>query len=98
MIQGRGVLRGLMRRMGAAPAVFAVGAALMLFSVGACGDPAAPENAPRDHTVFHGGFGHAPGASNAATNCVTCHGADLRGGDSGEPSCFSCHGQKWGQA
>ena len=28
-----------------------------------------------------------------ADNCAACHGADLRGGANGEPSCFLCHGQ-----
>ncbi|MGK2906661.1 MAG: c-type cytochrome [Desulfuromonadales bacterium] len=31
---------------------------------------------------------------NGTSNCVTCHGADLRGSGSA-PSCYSCHGQKW---
>ena len=86
----------LLRRLGAARILFGLGAALVLYTAGACGSPTAPENAPADHTNFKGGAAHAPGAGNATVNCVSCHGADLRGGTSGEPSCFSCHGQEWG--
>ena len=90
------MIGSVMKRLGAAPMLFTVGAALVVFSAGACGSSTAPENAPADHTVFEGGAAHAPGASSATVNCVTCHGTDLQGGTSGEPSCFTCHGQKWG--
>lgn len=61
----------------------------------ACEESAAPENAPEGHTVIKDGVPHASGLEDPVTNCSGCHGADLRGGDSGEPSCFSCHGQRW---
>jgi len=32
--------------------------------------------------------------SNGTSDCVSCHGTDLRGSGSA-PSCYSCHGQKW---
>ncbi|MBE0577060.1 MAG: hypothetical protein IH613_14340 [Desulfuromonadales bacterium] len=32
--------------------------------------------------------------SNGTSDCVSCHGTDLRGSSSA-PSCYSCHGQKW---
>jgi cytochrome c553 len=54
-----------------------------------------PSNAPASHTISREGVRHLPGLSDPLTNCVGCHGADLRGGNSGEPSCFTCHGQKW---
>jgi len=62
-----------------------------------CGDDdsTAPENAPAGHTVVRDGVAHAPGLNDPQQNCVDCHGADLRGGDEGEPSCFSCHGRVW---
>ena len=55
----------------------------------------APENVPADHTVRVDGAFHAPGLQSPLENCVRCHGADLQGGENGEPSCFRCHGQKW---
>ena len=54
-----------------------------------------PEDAPPGHTVNQDGVAHAPGLSDPTENCTACHGADLRGGDDGQPSCYSCHGQKW---
>lgn len=54
-----------------------------------------PSNAPADHTVSKDGVRHLPGLNDPTTNCVACHGADLRGGNNGEPSCFTCHGQEW---
>lgn len=55
---------------------------------------AAPDYPPT-HTDPEHGFFHAPGKKNPVGNCDACHGADLRGTDL-IPSCFSCHGQKWG--
>lgn len=51
-------------------------------------------NAPTDHTVSFGGANHKPGYLNASTNCVSCHGSDLKGGSS-PVSCYNCHGKKW---
>lgn len=66
------------------------------FSVFACSSSTtAPENLPADHTIRQGSALHAPGLNNPEANCTTCHGADLRGGTEGQPSCFKCHGQKW---
>jgi cytochrome c5 len=63
----------------------------------ACGDsPTAPPNAPADHSVQKDGAFHAPGFNSPQGTCTTCHGADLRGGANGEPSCFTCHGSVWG--
>lgn len=80
----------------AASTALAVGAALVLGLV-ACGDdgPTAPGNAPADHTVVKDGRRHAPGLETPLQRCTGCHGADLRGGANGEPSCFNCHGQEW---
>lgn len=83
---------GLTRRAGVAPFLFMVGAAFMM----ACSSATAPANAPADHTNVKGGAAHGPGPGDATVNCVACHGADLRGGTNGEPSCYTCHGQKWG--
>jgi mono/diheme cytochrome c family protein len=33
-------------------------------------------------------------SNNGTSNCVSCHGADLRGSGSA-PSCYSCHDKKW---
>jgi hypothetical protein len=72
-----------------------LGSALVL-CVFACSDsPTVPQDAPDGHTVVKSGVAHAPGLNNPTVNCVLCHGADLRGGPGGQPSCFTCHGQKW---
>ena len=63
--------------------------------VGCSDSNTAPEDAPEGHTVVKDGVAHASGLNNPLANCTTCHGADLRGGNGGQPSCFSCHGQKW---
>lgn len=41
------------------------------------------------HTEDHGGVLHKPGGADPLANCVTCHGAQLKGGIG--PSCYSCH-------
>ncbi len=51
-------------------------------------------NPPADHTVSQGGYMHKSGLNQPLTNCVSCHGNDLRGGNTGV-SCFECHGTKW---
>lgn len=51
-------------------------------------------NAPSDHTVNKNGVMHKSGLTNPTSNCVSCHGSDLKGGSAGV-SCYSCHGQKW---
>lgn len=48
------------------------------------------------HTVNLGGHFHDPAYCLPYQNCVECHGATLRGGTGGQPSCLSCHTQtKW---
>ncbi len=65
-------------------------------ALGACSsDSTAPEGGPAGHDVRISGVFHANGLNAPTQNCTQCHGADLRGGDNGEPSCFSCHGQVW---
>lgn len=67
-----------------------------ILSLAGCSDSStAPSDAPEGHTVVKSGVAHAPGLTNPVTNCTQCHGADLRGGAEGQPSCFSCHGEKW---
>ncbi len=51
-------------------------------------------NPPADHTISQDGFMHKSGLNQPLTNCVSCHGADLRGGTTGV-SCFECHSTKW---
>jgi cytochrome c553 len=51
-------------------------------------------NPPADHTISKSGFMHKNGLDQPLTNCVGCHGADLKGGTAGV-SCFECHGTKW---
>ena len=68
----------------------------LAFPASACSDSATvPEDAPEGHTVMEGGVPHQAGLNNPEVNCVACHGADLKGGDAGQPSCFTCHGKKW---
>ena len=56
---------------------------------GACNlfSPNSSDNAPEGHTVKKGGSYHRAGLDDPLTNCVQCHGNDLRGGTSGV-SCF----------
>jgi hypothetical protein len=49
---------------------------------------------PVDHTINQDGFKHKTGLNDPLTNCIACHGADLKGGTTGV-SCFECHGTKW---
>jgi mono/diheme cytochrome c family protein len=58
-------------------------------------DPIRPEGVPESHTAVKGNAFHMPGLRAPEENCVQCHGADLMGGANGEPSCYSCHGEKW---
>lgn len=51
-------------------------------------------NPPADHTISKDGFMHKIGLEQPLVNCVSCHGADLKGGNTGV-SCFECHGQEW---
>jgi len=62
----------------------------------ACSSPAgnAPATRPADHTLNRGGTYHKQGLTAPLANCVSCQGADLRGGTAGV-SCYKCHGQKW---
>ena len=46
------------------------------------------------HTIDKGGILHNAGIEAPETNCIQCHGADLKGGRVGV-SCFSCHGKNW---
>ena len=69
--------------------------ALALLSAPGCSDETVPPDAPDGHTVMKDGAAHAPGLHDPTNNCVSCHGADLKGGGDGEPSCYSCHGREW---
>ena len=74
--------------------------ALAVLSVGLIGcddddDMIGPSNAPSSHTISQDGVLHMEGFRDPLNNCAACHGADLRGGDDGEPSCYSCHGKEW---
>jgi hypothetical protein len=76
-----------------------VGCAVLLAVVAftACSDDdiAGSGNAPADHTISKSGAMHKPGLDDPVVNCTACHGANLMGGPSGQPSCFTCHGKKW---
>ncbi|OGL40847.1 MAG: hypothetical protein A2042_07530 [Candidatus Schekmanbacteria bacterium GWA2_38_11] len=48
------------------------------------------------HILYENGVFHRPGLQDPLTNCVGCHGADLKG-DGSRPSCYSCHGPIWNQ-
>ena len=87
------MLSGISRRIG--PIV--VACALAMIPLGCGGDDddefTGPSSAPADHTISRDGVRHLPGLEDPETNCVACHGADLRGGAG--PSCYTCHGQEW---
>ena len=51
-------------------------------------------NPPADHTISKDGFMHKSGLDQPLTNCVGCHGSDLKGGTTGV-SCYECHSKKW---
>jgi hypothetical protein len=53
-----------------------------------------PDCGTNTHTVNLGGVFHKPNYCRPYQNCTSCHGANLRGGTSGQPSCLSCHNQK----
>jgi hypothetical protein len=83
-----------MRRIG----LIAVVVAIAIVPLGCDDDDdefTGPSNAPASHTISKDGVRHLPGLNEPEANCTACHGADLRGGGNGEPSCFTCHGQKW---
>jgi mono/diheme cytochrome c family protein len=64
-----------------------------VLAAGGCKTPTT-ENTPAGHTVDMNGVYHRPGLYAPLTNCVSCHGADLKGGSVGI-SCYKCHGQVW---
>jgi hypothetical protein len=74
--------------------ILALGTALLLAACSGS-DTTAPPNTPASHTVNKDGHWHAPGLNQPEGVCTQCHGADLRGGTAGQPSCYSCHGKKW---
>ena len=49
---------------------------------------------PTDHTISKDGTMHKSGLDQPLTNCVSCHGSDLKGGTTGV-SCYECHGKQW---
>ena len=70
-------------------------AALLAAALTGCSTSTTPSaTPPADHTVNKSGVYHKTGLTDPLTNCVSCHGADLKGGTSGV-SCYSCHGPKW---
>ncbi len=64
------------------------------FLVLSCSNNTGPYNPPSSHTVNKNGILHRPGLTDPLTNCVSCHGSDLKGGNVGV-SCTECHGKKW---
>jgi hypothetical protein len=65
-----------------------------MVSLYSCTSPESNTNPASGHTVNKGGVYHMTGLNDPETNCVQCHGSDLRGGTSGV-SCYQCHGQVW---
>lgn len=62
------------------------------------GTPAGPPTftPPVDHTVSMRSRMHLPDPNTPySSGCRTCHGTNLTGGGSGQPSCYLCHGQRW---
>lgn len=66
----------------------------MLFLAGCSSPTESQYNPPSDHTVDKHGARHKSGLEKPLTNCVECHGSDLKGGSVGV-SCYHCHGKKW---
>lgn len=52
-------------------------------------------SAPSDHTLSMSGVMHKPGLQMASTNCTSCHGSALKGGEVASVSCYTCHGKLW---
>jgi hypothetical protein len=68
---------------------------LLIFAVNCSKTDIRPQyNPPPDHTVNNDGVLHKSGLKDPFTNCVGCHGADLKGG-SAPVSCYECHGVMW---
>ena len=59
-----------------------------------CSSPTNSNPKVSGHDVKKGGVYHKTGLKDPTTNCVECHGNELKGGSSGT-SCYSCHGKKW---
>ena len=53
-----------------------------------------PDCSSLSHTVNLGGVLHKPNYCLPYQNCTACHGIDLKGGTSGQPSCTKCHSDK----
>jgi hypothetical protein len=51
-------------------------------------------DSPSDHTISKNGAKHKNGLNSPLDNCISCHGSDLLGGDTGV-SCYECHSKKW---
>ncbi len=81
----------------------AIGWAAILLVAAACQMPNNPKRAgvaaggsPNvEHALLFAGQAHADGFCRPAENCSACHGVDLKGGSSGQPSCTSCHADLW---
>ncbi len=59
------------------------------------GESKTPGFKPLSHDLSYAGVGHASGLCDPVNYCSACHGADLRGGTSGQPSCYECHQALW---
>ncbi len=81
---------------------FAAWASVLVLSM-SCQIPSNPKRAgvpasgapSLSHNLVLAGQAHSDGLCRPADNCSACHGADLKGGSSGQPSCFSCHADLW---
>ncbi len=51
-------------------------------------------NPPADHKINKSDARHKSGLYSPLSNCVSCHGDNLKGGSVGV-SCFECHNKKW---
>jgi len=67
---------------------------LLLYGCSSSTETESKNNPPADHTINKDGIMHKSGLNDPETNCVSCHGADLRGGNV-SVSCYQCHGKKW---
>ena len=70
-------------------------AALLAFGIYSCStEPSSPREIS-GHTQLIQGISHGAGAFRAERYCTQCHGPNLVGGTSNQPSCFKCHGKTW---
>lgn len=67
----------------------------MILSLNRCSLEEGPVREIRGHTLTFEGVAHGTGAVKGERYCHLCHGLNLVGGETEEPSCYRCHGENW---